>query len=178
MTRIPSAGLLLAAIALGGTGAALAHPGGGFTAGLLHPLSGIDHLVAALAVGLWAARLGGRALFWVPLAFVIAVAGGLALGASGIHLPLGEIVVGASVAILLAVLWLRVVVPTWAASGIVAAFALFHGHVHGAALGALSGHGGDIAGLLLTTLLLHLGGIALGRSQAVWRPRAGRGVAP
>lgn len=177
MTRIPSAGLLLAAI-LGGTGVALAHPDGGFTAGLLHPLSGIDHLVAALAVGLWAARLGGRALLWVPLAFVAAVAGGLALGMSGIHLPLGEIVVGASVAILLAVLWLRVVVPTWAASGIVAAFALFHGHVHGAELGALSGHGGNIAGLLLTTLLLHLGGIALGQIGTAWHSRSGRGMTP
>jgi urease accessory protein len=176
VTRIPSASLLLAA-ALGGAGPALAHPDGGFAAGLLHPLAGIDHLVVALAIGLWAARLGGRALVWVPLAFVAAVAGGIVLGAVGIGLPLGEIVVGGSAAVLLAVLWLRVVVPTWAASGIAAAFALFHGHVHGAELGALSGHGGDIAGLLLATLLLHLSGIALGRLWMARRPRAGRGVA-
>ncbi|WP_199257498.1 HupE/UreJ family protein [Paracoccus binzhouensis] len=152
--------------------AALAHPGHGhaeagpFLAGLSHPLAGADHLLAMVAVGLWAASLGGRAAWALPLCFVLAMVAGGALGAAGVALPLVEpailassVVIGAAIALALRA-GLAVVLP------VVAVFGLVHGHAHGA-----EGPGQGLlaygAGFVIATALLHLSGIALGRLPMV-----------
>src|SRR5712691_13125768 len=104
----------------------------GFVHGFTHPISGIDHVLAMVAVGLFAAQLGGRALWLVPLAFVAMMGVGGAFGMAGANLPLVEIGIGLSVV----VLWLAVAVgfhlPTAGAMALVGFFAIFHGHAHGA----------------------------------------------
>ena len=95
----------LAAVATAGfSSAALAHVGDhshmGFTEGLLHPFSGLDHVLAMVAVGLWASQLGGRALWLLPLTFPVVMAAGAALGFGGVALPWVEIGIAASVLVL------------------------------------------------------------------------------
>jgi len=162
VTRIAAAAAVLIAM----TGAAAAHPGhadaGGFTHGFLHPLGGFDHVLAMVAVGLYAALLGGRALWLVPATFVAVMALGGALGAAGYALPSVEIGIALSVVVLGAVVALRVSLPTLAAMVLVGAFAVFHGHAHGAEMPQdLSGYE-YAAGFLAATALLHGAGIALG----------------
>ncbi len=145
-------------------GAALAHTGhgdvDGLARGFLHPLGGVDHLLAMFAVGLFAFRLGGRALWLVPAAFVGMMAVGGLLGFEGIALPFVEIAIAFSVlAIGLAVAWGRA--PTVAAAmALVGFFAIFHGHAHGAELPAGASAVGYAAGFLAATALLHAAGIA------------------
>ena len=169
--------LPLALILLLAPHVALAHPGhdgAGFAAGLSHPLFGPDHLLAMVAVGLWAALTGGRAVWAWPAAFVAAMlAGGLA-GAGGAALPVVEPAILASVVILGAAAALVLRVPVWAALPVLALFGLAHGHAHG-----VEGPGGwDYAlGFVLATLALHGAGIAAARLGA-WPARAlGGGVA-
>ena len=143
--------------------AALAHDGHavGFLGGLVHPLTGADHLLAMLAVGLWAAALGGRAVVALPLAFVGALAAGAGLGAAGLALPMEEPGSLASVMVLgmLSALALRLPVPVAAAG--VAGFGLLHGLAHGAEMtGAFAPYA---AGFVATSLALHLAGLGLGR---------------
>jgi hypothetical protein len=94
--------LTLALMALTYSGASLAHPGhaDGAMAGLMHPLTGADHILAILAVGLWGAQLGGRAQWILPASFVCLLAAGGALGMSGIALPMVEAGILASVLLL------------------------------------------------------------------------------
>ena len=147
---------------------AFAHPGGPHIHGLLdgfaHPLSGFDHLAAMVAVGLIAANLGGRALWLVPASFVGAMLLGAGLGIAGLALPAVEIGIAASLVVFGLVLALRLPLPTLAAMGLVAAFALFHGFAHGieAPMGA-SGLA-YMAGFALATAALHGLGVALGCS--------------
>ena len=145
-------------------GAALAHTGHGdvnsLAHGFLHPLGGIDHLLAMFAVGLFAFQLGGRALWLVPAAFVGMMAVGGLLGFADVALPFVELVIAASVlAIGLAVAWGRSV-PTAFAMALVGFFAIFHGHAHGAELPENTGALGYAAGFLAATALLHAAGIA------------------
>ena len=135
---------------------------GGFAHGLMHPLGGIDHVLAMIAVGLLAARLGGRALWPVPLSFVAMMAVGGALGLVGIGLPLVEIAVGLSVVVLGLAVALRLHLPTAAAMMLVGLFAVFHGHAHGAEMPAAAAALPYAAGFVLATALLHAVGIALG----------------
>jgi urease accessory protein len=125
-----------AAVLIAMTGAAAAHPGhadaGGFTHGFLHPLGGLDHVLAMVAVGLYAALLGGRALWLVPATFVTVMALGGALGAAGYALPYTEIGLALSVVALGLAVALRVNLPTLAAMTLAGVFAVFHGHAHGA----------------------------------------------
>ena len=96
MSRIFLAALILMPLP------ALAHTGqgpGGFVSGVMHPLTGTDHLMAMLAVGLWAASLGGRAVWTLPLAFVAALAAGGLAGAAGLQVPLVEPMILASVVV-------------------------------------------------------------------------------
>ncbi|MGE6739814.1 HupE/UreJ family protein [Allorhizobium pseudoryzae] len=142
----------------------LAH--GSFAAGLSHPVFGADHVLAMVAVGLWAAQIAatpGRraALFAVPAAFVGTMALGFALAVFGIHLPFVEPAILASVIGLGLLVGLAVRLPVAASAAVVAVFALFHGHAHGAELG----HAGAWAfglGFLVSTALLHVAGLALG----------------
>src|SRR5262249_30139773 len=113
---------------------ALAHPGhnaADAVPGLLHPLSGIDHVLAMVAVGLLAARLGGRGLWLVPASFLLAMAAAGFVGMAGIALPYAEAGIALSVMALGATLAFGFTLPVAAAMGLVAFFALFHGYAHG-----------------------------------------------
>jgi len=144
-----------------------AHPlhgdaAGGFVRGLLHPLLGIDHLLAMVAVGVWAAQLGGSAVWKVPPAFVITMLIGAGAGLAGIGLPLIEPMIAASVVVLGLVIATQVRMSAWLASLLVAVFALFHGHAHMAELPAGALALNYIVGFALTTATLHGAGIAMG----------------
>jgi urease accessory protein len=147
-------------------GVALAHPGHGESASLLagftHPFSGIDHLLAMTAVGLFAAHLGGRALWAVPATFVSVMALGGVFGAAGFSLPYVETAIALSVLVFGAAIFARMTLPVFAAMALVGVFAFFHGHAHGAEMpanGTLFVYG---AGFVVATAMLHGLGIALG----------------
>jgi urease accessory protein len=146
--------------------AALAHPGLGdahdFVHGFAHPLGGLDHLLAMIAVGIFAWQLGGRALWLLPATFVLVMALAGALGLAGVPLPGVEIGIAASVLVLGAVVALRLKPPVAIAMGLVALFAIFHGHVHGSEMPLDAAAAVYAAGFLAATALLHLAGIALG----------------
>src|SRR3546814_827787 len=114
---------------------ALAHTygvyGGGFGAGFSHPLGGLDHVLAMVAVGVWAAQIGGRAMWLVPAAFVAAMIGGGLVGMAGVPLPMVELGIVASVVLLGALIALQSRLPLPLSMALVALFALFHGHAHG-----------------------------------------------
>ncbi|MCR0984555.1 HupE/UreJ family protein [Roseomonas populi] len=145
---------------------ALAHTGlghvAGFTAGFAHPLGGADHLMAMVAVGLWAGLIGGRATWALPLAFLAAMTAGGALGMAGIGLPMVEAGIAGSVIVLGALVALAVRPPLAVALGLAALFGLFHGHAHGAEMAPGAGAAGYAAGFLLATAALHALGLAVG----------------
>lgn len=145
---------------------------GSFAAGFSHPLFGLDHVLAMVAVGLWAAQIGERALWAVPAAFVLTMAGGYGLALAGASLPFVEPMVLASVVAL--GLLVALAVRPHAALGalVVGTFALFHGHAHGGELGAAGAVPFGL-GFALATALLHGAGIALG--MGVGGPRLGLG---
>lgn len=137
---------------------------GSFAAGLSHPLSGMDHILAMVAVGLWAALLASsdrRALWLVPSAFVGTMLAGFAAAMAGTPLPFVEPVILASVVAIGLMAAVALSVPTAAAMAIVGVFALFHGHAHGGELGE-AGAWPFALGFALATALLHAAGIALG----------------
>lgn len=134
---------------------------GGFSAGFGHPLGGLDHVVAMVAVGLWGAFLGAPAVWVLPVVFPLVMAVGGALGAAGVPLPAVETGIAASALILGAMVALAAKPPLWLAAGLVGAFAIFHGHAHGTELPANANALAYSAGFVVATGLLHLGGIAL-----------------
>ncbi len=144
---------------------ALAHPGhdhaATFAAGLGHPFSGLDHMLAMLSVGLWAAMRGGKAVWAWPLAFVTAMIGGGALGLAGIQLPLVEPAILASVIVLGALAATATRAPVLAGAALIALFGLAHGFAHGAEAPAGSPTA-YAAGFLLATAGLHLAGLSTG----------------
>ena len=119
---------------------AFAHTGvghaAGFISGLFHPLGGLDHVLAMVGVGLFAALLGGRALWVVPLSFVTMMAVGGAWGMAGANLPLIEFGIGFSVVALGAMMALQWRFPLAIAAVLVGLFAVFHGYAHGAEMPA------------------------------------------
>ena len=139
-------------------------PTGGFLNGFLHPLGGIDHLCAMLAVGLWAAQQGKRAVWAVPLAFVAMMGLGGALGMAGVSLPLAEQGIAASVLILGVLVAAAARLPLAAGTLLVAIFAVFHGHAHGAEMPQTASGLAYGAGFVAATALLHASGVALGLS--------------
>jgi urease accessory protein len=141
---------------------ALAHPGhggGGFWPGFLHAFHGLDHVLAAVAVGVWGARLGGRALWALPAAFVSAMAAGMGLAWAGIALPMLEPAIAASVLLLGTLIVLDARLTAAAGALIVAVFAPFHSAAHIGELPAVTGIFTYAGGLLLSTALLHAAGI-------------------
>lgn len=156
---------------------AWAHEGAGasFAAGLGHPFGGADHVLAMLAVGLWAATAGGRRLWAWPAAFVGAMALGAAAGALGAPLPGVEPMIVASIVLLGLAVALAVPAGTVLGAAICAAFALFHGHAHGAEMhGAFAPFA---AGFAFATALLHAAGLAIGLGLArVTAPNATRAL--
>ena len=149
---------------------ALAHPGhvegSPFAAGLSHPMGGADHLLAMVAVGLWAASIGGRAVWALPLTFVSAMLAGGTLGAAGVHLPLVEPMILASSVLIGAAVALALQPGLAATLPVIAVFGLMHGHAHGVE-GPAQGLMAYAAGFALATTVLHLAGVALGRLPTV-----------
>jgi urease accessory protein len=161
MTPLAIVALLMTA------GPAFAHVGVGpidtFSRGFLHPLSGIDHILAMVAVGLFAVNLGGAALWLVPSAFVGTMIFGGALGYYGWPLPMVEEGIGFSVVVMGLAVALGVRLPTIAAMALVGIFAVFHGHAHGTeGIGLGISFLPYAAGFIAATGLLHVSGIALG----------------
>lgn len=144
---------------------AAAHVGQGmlddFGGGFIHPLGGIDHLLAMVAVGIWAAQQGGRAVWMLPAAFVGMMALGGSVGLLGGGIGGAETVVLASVLVLGAVVAAALKPPLWLAVLLVGAFALFHGLVHGRELPAAADAAGYAAGFVAATAALHAAGIVL-----------------
>ena len=134
----------------------------GFITGLQHPWSGLDHVLAMIAVGLWGAQLGSPALWMLPIAFPMMMAMGAMMGLLGIPLPGVEIGIALS-AIVLGAMILGEVRPKLAiAIAMVGIFAIFHGHAHGTELP--EGQSGLLysMGFVIATGCLHGLGVALG----------------
>jgi urease accessory protein len=150
--------------------AALAHPGhgAGFVAGLQHPVTGTDHLLAMLAIGLWAAGLGGKAVWALPLTFLAALAAGGAGGhMAGMALPWVEQGILGSLVVLGAITALAWRLPLTWALGMAALFGALHGLAHGAE--SPTGFLPYAAGFVLASALLHGAGLLLGRLPVVAR---------
>jgi urease accessory protein len=145
---------------------ALAHTGegltGGFLSGFAHPIGGIDHVIAMVAVGLWGAFLGRPGIWILPVVFPVVMALGGALGVLGAPIPQVETGIAASGIVLGAVVAFAVKPPLWAAAVIVGIFAIFHGHAHGTELPEAANPFAYAVGFVLATGLLHLAGIAFG----------------
>ena len=144
-------GLLLALVPAAARAHAEHGHGGGFVAGFLHPITGPDHVVAMVAVGLWGAVLGPPALWVLPVAFPLVMAFGGLLGLLGVPIPGVEIGIAVSGLVMGLMVLFELRPPLWLAALIVSAFAVFHGHAHGAELAALLGE--TVAIAVLTTLL-------------------------
>jgi urease accessory protein len=151
--------LVVPALAHAHTGVGHSH---GFLDGLNHPVHGLDHLLAMIAVGLWAAQLGGRAIWAVPASFVGVMALGGLLGVAGWPLPMVETGILLSVFLLGLLIAFAVRLPLWAGAALVAFFALFHGYAHGAEMPAGASSAWYAGGFVLATAALHLAGIGLG----------------
>ena len=139
----------------------LGHPSG-LGAGFLHPLGGLDHLLAMFAVGFWAAQLGGRAVGVIPGAFLVVMLAGFGLGMVGTPLPLVEQAILASVVImglLIAAAWK---LPLVVSCLIVGLFAICHGHAHGTEMPLALNGWAYAGGFAASTLLLHVAGLGLG----------------
>ena len=175
-SRSPGRNTLLGWLLLSCAASASAHTGegtiGGLISGFLHPITGFDHLLAMVAVGIWGATLG-RPLVWaLPVAFPLLMVVGGILGITGVPLPYVESGIAVSVVVLglaIAVAWRA---PVAVAVAIVAAFGVFHGYAHGAELPEAASPAGYVAGFVLSTGLLHLTGIALGMVKAL--PKGGQ----
>ncbi|MCI5074316.1 HupE/UreJ family protein [Oricola sp.] len=134
---------------------------GSFSAGFSHPLFGADHILAMVAVGLWAWMIGGRAIRIVPAAFVGTMLFGFVLALVGVPLPFVEPAILASVVALGLLVAVAAKLPVLPAAVIVGVFALFHGHAHGGELGS-AGALGYAAGFAIATAALHAVGLGFG----------------
>lgn len=142
---------------------ALAHSGAaehsGFAAGIAHPLGGLDHLLAMIAVGCWAAHLGGKALWQLPAAFVGAMLIGGAIGMAGAVLPAIEPMIVASSVVIGLALAISGRLNSLTAAALCALFALFHGAAHGLEMPATGSAFGYALGFALATATLHGAGL-------------------
>lgn len=147
---------------------AQAHPGlpghtHGFANGLMHPLTGLDHILAMVAVGIWAAQRGGRALWLVPLTFVSVMTLGGILGMAGMgQIPFLEQAIAATVLVFGILIATAARLPLPASAAIVGLFALFHGYAHGAEMPETAAGLAYGLGFVVATASLHLCGIGLG----------------
>lgn len=156
---LASAALLCATGASAHSGTGLA---GGFGSGFAHPLSGPDHMLAMVSVGLWGAFLGRPLVYVLPVIFPIMMSVGGAIGMAGIDVPPVELGIAASVIVLGAMILGAVRAPAVVACAVVAVFALFHGYAHGAELPSAADPVGYTSGFVLATGLLHVIGIGFG----------------
>jgi urease accessory protein len=144
---------------------AFAHTGAGetnsFISGIAHPLKGTDHILAMVALGLWAVLAGGRAIWIWPMTFIATMLVGFAAATLGTQMPLVEVVIWSSIIILGLLVALAVKAPVWLGATVAGLFAFFHGHAHGTEATAAS-LVPYAAGFALATAGLHLAGIGLG----------------
>ncbi|MER8379240.1 MULTISPECIES: HupE/UreJ family protein [unclassified Mesorhizobium] len=165
---------LSAVLLLAAAGPAYAHVGDGtvssFTAGFTHPLSGLDHMTVMIAVGLWAALKGDKAIWAWPLAFVGIMLAGGALGILHVPMAFVEPAILASVVVLGLLVALAVDLPVSAGVAVIGLFALFHGYAHGTEVPENAGGLGYMAGFAAATALLHAVGITAGFNLG-WRFR-------
>ena len=144
---------------------AFAHPGhnvSGFAAGLMHPFSGLDHLLAMVAVGLWAAQGGGRKIWLLPATFMTMLAVGAGIATQWLSLPLVESGIAASVLALGLLIALSLQLPAALSVAITALFGLLHGYAHGLELPQSAAPAEYALGFLAATATLHLSGVTLG----------------
>ncbi len=147
---------------------ALAHQGkgvmGGFFSGFTHPIFGFDHLLAMLAVGIWGAQIGGKAVWELPVLFPMVMAFGGALGVAGVHIPFVEVVIALSVISLGGAIAVEAKPPEWFSLVLVGIFAVFHGYAHGLELPRAADPVSYGIGFVTATGLIHLAGIGFGLS--------------
>ena len=163
---------------------ALAHTGvgatSGFSAGVMHPLTGLDHLIAMVAVGLLAGFSGGRALWLWPTSFVSLMLFGAYLGASGIDLPARETLIVVSILVLGAIMIGVARLPVILGAAVIGLIAVFHGHAHGAEMAPGVNGLEYAAGFAAATAALHGCGITIARLNEItgeWlRPVAGGAI--
>lgn len=153
---------------------------GGFITGFMHPILGLDHVVAMVAVGLWGAFLGKTAIWILPIVFPLVMAFGGALGVAGVPIPYIETGIALSGLMLGFAVAFAIRPPIWIAAIIVGAFAIFHGHAHGTELPSAANPLIFSIGFVIGTGLLHLAGIIIGEltrwSWGIYVVRAGGGV--
>lgn len=147
--------------------------GTGLTAGVIHPFTGLDHLLAMVAVGAWAAQLGGRARRAVPLTFIAVMAAGGAWGGLGGWLPGVESGIAASVLVLGLLVAFSARLPIAAGMALAGTFALFHGYAHGAEMPGTVNLWLYALGFVLSTALLHAAGLAAGSAMKARLVRLG-----
>lgn len=149
-----------------------------FLTGFIHPLLGLDHLAAMVAVGLWSAltaRRAGPELLWGPLGFANMLLLGAMLGLEGVALPAVEPMIAASLLVIGLLVVSRLRLPGLGAALVVGVFAIFHGLAHGQELVNSTSAFQTLAGMLTATVLLHASGLGLGwvlRRSPLWLPRA------
>ncbi|MGI4793679.1 MAG: HupE/UreJ family protein [Janthinobacterium lividum] len=135
---------------------------GGLLSGFMHPLSGLDHLVAMVSVGLWGAMLGAPAIWVLPIAFPLVMAFGAVLGVVGVPVPPPELMIALSAVVLGLAVAFAARAPLWIAAIIVSVFAIFHGYAHGQELPEISNALAYGVGFVVATGLLHACGISAG----------------
>lgn len=150
---------LMASVANAHTGASVA---GGFLSGVLHPVTGWDHVIAMVAVGLWGVFLGRPAIWMLPVVFPLVMAFGGALGVIGMPLPHVETGIALSALVLGLAVAMAVKPPLWIAAAIVGVFVIFHGHAHGTELPGAANPFAYALGFVVATGCLHILGIAFG----------------
>lgn len=164
--RLITLAVTLLAIGASAAQAHTGHPLDSAGAGALHPLTGLDHLLAMLGVGIWAAHIGAsgerRATWLVPAVFVVVMALGAVVGMSGAKLPLAEAGIIGSVVLIGLLIAATPRLPLWAPMAVVALFAACHGFAHGAEMPASSSALAYGAGFIAVTIALHGAGIAVG----------------
>lgn len=176
---ISAAAMPLATLAHTGADAGSHH---GFLTGFMHPLTGLDHLAAMLAVGLWSALVARRAwpdLLWAPAGFAAMLLVGALAGLQGLEVPGVEPMIAASLLVMGLLVATRLRVPGPVAALLVGAFAAFHGLAHGYELAGEPGAALTLAGMLSATVLLHGAGIGLGwalRRAPRWTPQVTGGA--
>lgn len=157
--------ILIILLLLAASSTAYAHPGhdvSGFAAGLMHPFSGLDHLLAMVAVGIWAAQSGGKNIWLLPATFMTMLAAGTSVATQWQTMPLVETGIAATVLALGLLIALSMQLPIALSVAVTALFGLMHGYAHGLELPASAAPAAYALGFLAATASLHLAGVVTG----------------
>lgn len=168
MPRWKLLGLLLGSLLFSFSPSATAHPLHGassFIEGMLHPLLGLDHVLAAVAIGFWAVYQGGRERWLLPVTFVLVMSLGMGLAGAGLSFWATESLIAASLLVLGLVVARGARWPAGISVLMVSAFALLHGYAHGLEMPAQSPWFTYAVGITLATGVLHVLGFALGATR-------------